>query len=481
MRPAIVGGDRVEGGERYPVVDPSTGRQFEEVAMDVDGSIVGNAADAAEAGANALAGMTLADRAKILLRAADILEARKEEAAGILAAEAGKPIVDSRVEVGRAVSLMRAAAAEAAFALEERSYRVDAYEYPPGNGKRIVIGVREPIGTVGAILPFNFPVNSFAHKVAPNIAAGNAVVVKPAPATPLSPLLMAEIMYGAGLPRGALSVVPGTAAAGEALVSSPKISGITFTGSTSVGLTIASRASALGKRIMMEMGGSDPLIVMEDADLEAAAAIAARARFEYAGQNCNAAKRVLVSESVYRGFLEMFVRRVRALRVGDARDEGTEVGPLISERSAANIAGIVEDAVDRGARLEAGGRRMDRPGFFFEPTVVSDAPLDSRSMREEVFGPVAPVRAFSDEDEAVEIANSTVYGLQAAIISRDVGRSLRIARRLRAGAVILNESTRLRWDTLPFGGVKLSGLGPREGVRSTMEAMTELKLISMLI
>ncbi|MGC8556235.1 MAG: aldehyde dehydrogenase family protein, partial [Conexivisphaera sp.] len=353
--------------------------------------------------------------------------------------------------------------------------------YPPGNEGRMVLGVREPIGVVGAILPFNFPANSFAHKVAPNLMAGNAVVVKPAPATPLTPLLMAEVMYGAGLPRGSLSVVPGGAEAGDALVSDPRISGITFTGSTKVGLSIASKASGLGKRVMIEMGGSDPLIVMDDADLDAAASTAARARFEYAGQNCNAAKRILVSSRVVDDFLRKFVERVGAMRVGDAKDEATDVGPLISEDSARSMEGYVSDAVASGARVELGGRRMDRPGFFFEPTVLSGVPPDARAMREEVFGPVAPVYAFSSEDEAVEVANSTIYGLQASVFSRDLRRALRIARRLRSGAVIVNESTRLRWDALPFGGVKLSGLGPREGVRSTMLAMTDLKLISMLI
>ncbi|MCI4461220.1 MAG: aldehyde dehydrogenase family protein, partial [Thaumarchaeota archaeon] len=367
------------------------------------------------------------------------------------------------------------------FVLEGSVYRVDAYDYPPRNDRRLVLSVREPLGIVGAILPFNFPANSFAHKVAPNIAAGNPVVVKPAPATPLTPLLMAEVLYGAGLPRGALSVVPGGAEAGDALVSSGKVSGITFTGSTAVGLSIASKASSLGKRVMMEMGGSDPLIVLEDADVAAAASTAARARFEYAGQNCNAAKRILVSSRVAGDFMRAFRAAVASMRVGDATDESTDVGPLISERSADAMGEIVRDALERGGRLELGGRRMGRPGFFFEPTVISDAPPDSRAMREEVFGPVAPVREFSDEDEAIELANSTVYGLQASIFSRDIGRALRIARRLAAGAVIVNESTRLRWDALPFGGVKLSGLGPREGVRSTIEAMTNLKILSFKV
>jgi len=464
-----------------PVIDPSNGAQFEEVAMDADGDLVRAAIDAAEEGARALSAMPLSERGRVLLRAADALESRSEEIALLLAREGGKPIRDARVEVRRAVSLFRAAAEEARFVLEGSVYRVDAYDYPPGNDRRLVLSVREPLGIVGAILPFNFPANSFAHKVAPNIAAGNPVVVKPAPATPLTPLLMAEVLYGAGLPRGALSVVPGGAEAGDALVSSGKVSGITFTGSTAVGLSIASKASSLGKRVMMEMGGSDPLIVLEDADVAAAASTAARARFEYAGQNCNAAKRILVSSRVAGDFMRAFRAAVASMRVGDATDESTDVGPLISERSADAMGEIVRDALERGGRLELGGRRMGRPGFFFEPTVISDAPPDSRAMREEVFGPVAPVREFSDEDEAIELANSTVYGLQASIFSRDLGRALRIARRLAAGAVMVNESTRLRWDALPFGGVKLSGLGPREGVRSTIEAMTNLKILSFNI
>jgi succinyl-CoA reductase len=213
--------------------------------------------------------------------------------------EAGKPIRDARVEISRAVSLFRIAAEEARMVLEGKVHRVDAYEYPPGNENRIVMEVREPIGVVGAILPFNFPANSFAHKVAPNIAVGNTVVVKPASATPISALELASILYRAGLPKGVLSVLPGPASiVGDEIVSNRKVHGITFTGSTATGVSIASKAVLSGKRIMMEMGGSDPIIVLEDADVVRAAQIAARARYEYAGQNCNAGKRIIVHEKI---------------------------------------------------------------------------------------------------------------------------------------------------------------------------------------
>lgn len=482
MRTLIVGGEYIDTGAYQDVIAPGSGEIIERVAVASDRDIVRRAIDAAYDAFNSFSREPLANRMKILRRAADIMEASREELARLLAQEAGKPIRDARVEISRAISLFRIAAEEARFILEGKVHRVDAYEYPPGNENRIVMEVREPIGVVGAILPFNFPANSFAHKVAPNIAAGNTVVVKPASATPLSALELASILYRAGLPKGVLSVIPGSASiVGDEIINNRKISGITFTGSTQTGLSIASKAVSTGKRVMMEMGGSDPIIVLEDADIARAAQIAVRARFEYAGQNCNAGKRIIVHEKIKDRFVEAFLEGVRRLRVGDPLAEDTDMGPVISEESLRNLESIVREAVDKGGKLLHGGERMRLRGFYLAPTVIYEPPASSRVLREEVFGPIAPIVGFSKEDEAIEIANMTDYGLQAAIFTRDIARALRISRELRAGGVMINDSTRLRWDSLPFGGVKLSGLGGREGVRNTIYNLTEPKIVSINI
>ncbi|MDT7888365.1 MAG: aldehyde dehydrogenase family protein [Desulfurococcales archaeon] len=482
MRELIIGGERIDSGSYQDVISPGTGEAIDRVSIASDREMVRRAIDIAYETFEKFSREPLVNRIKILKRAADLIESSSEELARILSMEAGKPIRDARVEISRAVSLFRIAAEEARMVLEGKVHRVDAYEYPPGNENRIVMEVREPIGVVGAILPFNFPANSFAHKVAPNIAVGNTVVVKPASATPISALELASILYRAGLPKGVLSVLPGPASiVGDEIVSNRKVHGITFTGSTATGVSIASKAVLSGKRIMMEMGGSDPIIVLEDADVVRAAQIAARARYEYAGQNCNAGKRIIVHEKIRDKFVEAFLESVKRIRVGDPLNEESDMGPVISEESLRNLQSMIRDALEKGGKLLHGGDRMRMKGFYLAPTVIYEPPRDARVMREEVFGPIAPITGFSRDDEAAEIANMTDYGLQAAIFTRDIAKALRIARELEVGGVMINDSTRLRWDALPFGGVKLSGLGGREGVRSTILNLTEVKIVSINI
>jgi succinyl-CoA reductase len=479
MRPLLLGAEPLLSDKGIPVINPATGKAIDTVAA-ADEALVEQAAERAREAHAKLAAQPLRERAKVLLRAAELLQERSEEIARLLALEAGKPIRDARVEVLRAASVFRLAAEEARFVLEGKVHRVDAYDYPPGNEQRLVMEVREPLGVIAAVLPFNFPANSFAHKVAPNLAAGNAVLVKPASATPLTALEMGRLLYEAGLVPGSLSVLPGSGAVvGEALVRSRHVDGITFTGSTQVGLRLASEAAARGKRLMMELGGSDPIVVLEDADLERAVKVALRARFEYAGQNCNAGKRILVQASIFERFASAYAEGARALRLGDPLDEGCEMGPVISAEALQRLEEYLAEAVARGAKLLTGGTRALEQGFYYAPTVLAHVPPEAKAMREEVFGPLAPLSSFESEAEAVEVANATHYGLQAAIFTRDLGRALRLARQLRAGGVMINDSTRLRWDALPFGGVKLSGLGGREGVRSTIYGMTEPKIISL--
>lgn len=386
---------------------------------------------------------------------------------------------DSRVELIRAIQLFNITAEEARIVLEGKYHRIDSYEYPPGNENRMLLEIREPIGVVGAILPFNFPANSFAHKVAPNIIVGNAVIVKPSPFTPLTALELGKILYEAGLPKDALSVLPGDADVGDEIVTNPKISGITFTGSTNTGIIIASKAVQTAKKLMIEMGGSDPIIVLDDANIDYAVNIAIRARYEYAGQNCNAGKRILVHESIYDKFLNEFINKARNLNVGDPLEEKTDLGPVISIDALNKMDYFVNDALNKGGKLRLGGFKLNMKGYYYSPTIITDVGKDMYLFKEEVFGPIAPIYSFHNEEEAIEVANSSPFGLQAAIFSNDIKRAIKIAKELKVGGVMINDSPRLRWDALPFGGVKFSGIGGREGVRSTIETMSEIKLISI--
>ncbi|MFP3347708.1 MAG: aldehyde dehydrogenase family protein [Thermoproteus sp.] len=422
----------------------------------------------------------LRERSKLLLRVAQYIEQDSEGLLRVLVSESGKPVRDARAELKRAVEIFRASAEEARYVLEGRAPRVDAYEYPPGNEHRLVVEGREPLGVVAGALSYNNPASTFAHKVAPVIAAGNTAVVKPSTHTPLTALRMAELLKKAGVPDGVVKVVVGS---GEEVfdefIENPRVAGVSFTGSTAVGLQVAAKAAGRGKKFMVAPSGSDPAIVFADADIAKAAAVVARARFENAGQNCNATKRVYVERPVFEKFLEILSERVASIKVGDPADESTDMGPLISEKMVKAMEGLVADATAKGGELVRGGRRIARRGYFFEPTLLkfADGAAGAKVLREEVFGPVLPVAPFDDEEEAVELANSTIYGLQAAVFTADYRRALRVARAVKAGAVMVNDSTRVRFDALPYGGVKMSGFGWREGVRATMYYFTEPKYL----
>jgi NAD-dependent aldehyde dehydrogenases len=475
----IVAGELLKTQKTHKVINPATGEPFEEIYI-ASREDAKKAIDLANEAFKKFSAMPLKDRAKILIKAANIVEENKEDFARTLAMEAGKPIKDARVEVLRCISLIRIATEEARFILEGKVHRVDAYEYPPGNENRIVMELREPIGVVGAILPFNFPLNSMAHKVAPTLIAGNTVVVKPSISTPLSAIKLGKAFYDAGLPAGVLSVLPGLSSeVGDEIVVNPSVAGITFTGSTYVGTEIAAKATKSGKRVMMEMGGSDPIIILDDAEISKIVPTVVRARFEYAGQNCNSGKRIFVHDSVYKPFLELFKEHVKRLNVGDPLDEKTDMGPVISSDALKTLRQVVEDAKSKGAKDFIARKELNLKGFFLDPTILYEVPLDAKALKEEVFGPIAPVVSFEKIDEAIEYANSVQYGLQAAIFTKDLYKAIKIAREIKAGGIMINDSTRLRWDALPFGGVKLSGLGGREGVRNTIYNLTEPKIISI--
>jgi succinyl-CoA reductase len=476
----VINGKLVEKAETIPLVSPGSGKVVEKVSRGTKDDVK-EAVEAAKAAFEAWSETPLNKRSAVLLKVAALLKERSEDFAITLATEAGKPIRDSRVEVVRAAGVFTSAAQEASRMLEGSVPRVDAYEYPVGNQDRMVFTTREPIGVVAAILPFNFPVNSFAHKVAPALAVGNTVVVKPSVQTPMSAAKMTALLTEAGLPPGCVNLVVGRSGdIGNGLVEHPDVQLVTFTGSTQVGLEVAARAAMQAKHSIMELGGSDPVIVFNDADVDKATKTAVKGRFDYAGQNCNSSKRFFVQSGIAAKFVQGFVELTSKLNVDDPLLETTEVGPVISPSAVDDMSKFVDDAVAKGGKLLVGGKRIDRPGSYFAPTVVSDLSENVGVLKEEVFGPIAPIATFETPEEAVQKANSTEYGLQAAIHTKDYKMALRLAKRIHAGSVIVNDSTRLRWDALPFGGRKKTGFG-REGVRDTMLEMTEQKLVSLYL
>ncbi len=419
-------------------------------------------------------------RAEILRKISHALEEKREEMARRIAQEIGKPLTEARREVERAASVF-SLSADALRHLVGETYPADAYPLPEGNEERMLFTLREPLGVVVAISPFNFPLNLLSHKVAPALAVGNTVVAKPASPGSGTALRLAQLALECGLPPGVFNVVLGSGPeVGMSLVSHPGVRLVTFTGSVDVGRKVAERAGAGGKRVLLELGGMDALLVFDDAQLSEAVDAAVRGGFAFSGQVCTATKRVLVAEKLAPEFLRALTVRAEKLRIGSPLEESTEIGPLIDLPSLERVEAMVGEALEKGAHLVTGGRRVaEAPGpLYYAPTVLSDVPADARVVQEEPFGPVLPVQTFSEESEAIELANSTRYGLQASIFTRDLGQALRVVRALSVGSVHVNDPTTLRWDALPFGGVRASGLG-REGVDRALREMTEEKLVSV--
>jgi acyl-CoA reductase-like NAD-dependent aldehyde dehydrogenase len=405
------------------------------------------------------------ERARILDTTARLLDERREEAARTISAEAGKPMKAARVEAQRAVSTYTFAAVEAR-KLAGEMVPMDA---SPAGGGKLAFTLRLPIGIVGAISPFNFPLNLVAHKIAPALAAGCPVVLKPASATPLSALLLAELEAEAGLPEGWLNVVTGSASEiGDALVEDDRVKLITFTGSGDVGWGIAERAHR--KRVKLELGNATPAIVCADAPADTAAKLAANA-FSFAGQSCISVQRIFVLAAAWDGFVSELVPAVEALVVGDPGDDATDVGPVISEHDRDRILDWVRES--KGEVLTGGKANSDGT---VEPTVIANPASNDKVQCEEIFGPVVTLTKVASLDEAIEQANATRYGLQAAIFSADVNVCLEAARRLEFGGVIVNEAPTFRADQMPYGGVKASG-NTREGPAWTVREMTEERLV----
>jgi acyl-CoA reductase-like NAD-dependent aldehyde dehydrogenase len=464
-RKLFVAGEWVETGDWVEVRSPYSGDPVARVAK-AGADETRRAIDAAE---EALRNPLPAHRrAEILVKVVAGIARRHDEIARQISDEAGKPLKAAKVEASRAMSTYTFAAVEAR-KLAGEMIPMDAAQ--AGEGK-LGFTLRRPIGIVGAISPFNFPLNLVAHKLAPALAAGCPVVLKPASQTPLSALTLAELEEEAGLPPGWLSVVVGPSSEiGDVLVKDERVKAITFTGSGAVGWGLKERAPK--KKVSLELGNATPVIVTADADVEAAATAMAANAFSFAGQSCISVQRVYVERDAYDRFVETFLPRVRALKVGDPADEETDVGPVIDEDAKERILEWIAEARAGGAEILAGGEEQDG---LIGPTVIANASPELKVSCEEVFGPVVTLNAVGSLDEAIELANSTRYGLQAGIFTSRLDSALRAAQELEFGGVVVNEAPTFRSDQMPYGGVKDSG-NTREGPHYTVRELTEERLV----
>jgi glyceraldehyde-3-phosphate dehydrogenase (NADP+) len=459
-------GEWVERDATRDVVDPADGSLIDTVP-EATAADMTTAIDAARTAFAVNHPLPAHRRIEILREAAEHIAGRHEEFSQTIAREGIKTIREARKEVTRCVETLRVSSEEARRITGETV----PFDQSPGAENRFGFYTRVPVGIVGAITPFNDPLNLVAHKVGPAIAAGNAVIVKPHEETPLSALRLAEAFEAARLPKGLLQVITGAGAVvGDALVIDPRVRTLSFSGGRETGEKILARAGM--KKIGMELGSIAPVIVMADADLDQAVASNVSGAYWAAGQNCLHVQRLLVHQDIYVDFVERFVAAAEAYTVGDKLDEATDMGPLITEDVARRVEAWVQEAVESGARLLTGGTRN---GSFFSPTLLDRVPDDCSVAAREVFGPVTVVWPFGELDEALEKANEVDFGLQGAIFTTDLGTAFRAVDGLRCGGVMVNDSTDYRIDAMPFGGMKGSGLG-REGVKFALEEMTEIKL-----
>ena len=463
----LLNGDWVDRTETIEVRDPQDNSLVDTVPL-------GRTADMEEAIAAAVAAFPQAralpvhERMAVLGETADTLQAQHEDFARTLAREGIKTIREARKEVTRCIETIRVSAEEA----RRLNGETISFDQMPGSDNRFGYYSREPIGVIGAITPFNDPLNLVAHKVGPALAAGNAIIVKPDTKTPLSALKLARAIHDAGLPPGMLQVVTGNGSeVGEVLVTDERVRMISFTGGLSTGKAIMGKIGL--KKVGMELGSNCPVIVMADADLEKAVAANVSGAFWAAGQNCLHVQRLLVQDGIYDQFVEQFIAQTEQYNVGDKLDEATDMGPLINERAAKRVERMVNDAVAAGAKVLTGGRRE---GSFYAPTLLENVPDSTDVACEEIYGPVTVLYRFHTLDEAIERANDVDYGLQAGIFTQNLQTAFAAAERLESGGIMVNDSTDYRIDAMPFGGVKGSGLG-REGIKFALQEMTEPKLV----
>lgn len=462
-----VGGERIESGKFHEVKSPYDNRVVGRVAL-------AGAKDAARAIETGLAGgkkLSRFERYSIIDKARLLLMERREEFAQVISSEAGLCIRDARYETGRAHDVLLFAAMET---LKDDGQIFSCDITAQGKARKIFTQ-REPLTLAVCITPFNHPLNQVVHKIIPAIAVGTPVVLKPSEKTPLTAIKLVELLYEAGLPAYMLSVLLGpTKEIAEPLVTDPRVELVSFTGSVAVGKHIA--ATAGYKKVILELGGNDPLIVLEDADLDLAVTLAAEGAFKNSGQRCTAVKRILVQDSIYDAFVEKLVKKAANYTSGDPSDEATVVGTVIDEASAIYLETVAREAVEMGAKIEFGGKRT---GALLEPTVISNVPNEARMVVQESFGPLAPVIRFKTIEEAIAISNSTAFGLSSGVVTNNMQHAIRFVKELRMGTVNINEVPGYRIESSPFGGVKDSGLGIKEGVIEAMKCFSYVKTYSL--
>jgi succinate-semialdehyde dehydrogenase/glutarate-semialdehyde dehydrogenase len=456
-------------GATFTVINPSDGAVLAAVPG-MGKEETATAVGAAEAAWGGWRERTAGDRAGVLRRWFDLIMEHQEDLAALMTAEQGKPLAESRGEIAYAASFVEWFA--------EEGKRIYGDTIPAHRADSRIVVVKAPVGVSAAITPWNFPAAMITRKAAPALAAGCTMVVKPAGQTPLSALALAELADRAGIPAGVFNVVTGDSAGiGKALTDDPRVRKFSFTGSTETGKLLMRACAGTVKKISLELGGNAPFIVFDDADLDRAVAGAVSCKYRNSGQTCVCANRILVQEGVYDAFAERFARAVKALKVADGFADGAEQGPLIDMKAVEKSESLIQDALDKGATLLAGGRRHALGGTFFEPTILGDAQPAMRIAAEETFGPVAPLFRFRDEAEAITLANDTPYGLAAYFYARDLGRVWRVAEGLEYGMVGINTGI-ISTAVAPFGGVKASGIG-REGSRYGIDEYVEIKYLCM--
>jgi len=456
-----------DNGETFPVTNPATGETIAEVAR-CGADETWRAIEAAERAQVEWRQRTAGERSKLLRRWFDLMVEHQEDLARILTAEQGKPLAEARGEIAYGASFIEW------FAEEAKRIYGDVIA-PPANNRRIVV-IKQPVGVVACITPWNFPNAMLTRKVGAALAAGCTAVCKPATATPLSALAIAELADRAGIPAGAVNVLAGrTAAIGDELTSNPVVRKLTFTGSTEVGKKLVADCAATMKRTSMELGGNAPFIVFDDAHLDNAVQATLATKYRNAGQTCVCANRILVQDTVMEEYSKMLAEAVAKFKLGNGADEGVTMGPLIDDDAADTVCAMIDDAVAKGAGVVLGGGRSELGHRFVEPTILSGCTPDMRVFREEIFGPVSPLIPFHTEEEAIAMANDTEFGLSAYFCARDVGRIWRVAEGIECGIIGINEGI-ISNTMAPFGGMKESGNG-REGSKYGLDDYLEIKYL----
>jgi succinate-semialdehyde dehydrogenase / glutarate-semialdehyde dehydrogenase len=467
---ALINGEWIKGAARFDINDPATGLKLASVSNL-------SASDATKAIASAASALktwrfkTGKERHAILLKWFQLIMANQDDIGRILTSEQGKPYAEAKGEVAYGASFVEWFAEEAK--------RVNGEVLPQFDNNRRLMVMKQPIGVCAAITPWNFPIAMITRKVAPALAAGCTVVIKPAELTPLTALAVAELAIRAGIPAGVLNVLTADSensiAIGKVFCDSPIVSHISFTGSTEVGRILMAQSAPTVKKLALELGGNAPFIVFDDADIDSAVEGAMASKYRNAGQTCVCANRIYVQDGVYDAFVSKFATKVKALKVGNGFEDGVVQGPLIEPAALEKVERHIADALSKGGKLLAGGKKLE--GQFFEPTLIGDATADMLCAREETFGPFAPVFRFKTEQEAIDAANNTEFGLASYFYSRDVGRIFRVAEALEYGMVGINAGV-IATEHVPFGGVKQSGLG-REGSRHGMDEYLEMKYLCL--